>query len=157
MIEERVMVLRVQEEEYALPMSEIKGTIRCRQKINKPAEASDYVEGIININGELVPIVRLSTKIGLLGGKKDLMPVIIIELRSQQIGLVVDEIVDELLLPVAHIEPSVLGCGFPGSCITGFGKIDNRLIVLLEATLIFSDDEIARIKSAKDLTIIEAV
>lgn len=145
------MIFRVQEEEYALPLGTIRDVFE-HLKITKDATAPEFMEGSVLVQGFPIPVIRLSAKFGLIGDKPALRQVLIVDIGSQEIGIVVDEIMGVLRLPVARIEPSLLGHSCPGSCIAGFGKIGNRLIILLDIARLFSDDELTAFNMAGRLS-----
>lgn len=140
-MEETVMIFRIQEEEYALPVDETKGTFEHWQMTKVPTTLK-YLEGVINVQSQIVPVIRLSEKFGLLGDRPQPREVLIVGIKSQLVGLIVDEVVGITSLEVGRIEPASQGCNYLGSCIAGFGRLEERLIILLDIDRIFTDAEL---------------
>lgn len=151
MIEEQVLIFRVQEEEYAIPVADSQETVG-QLTIKKIPTALDYLEGVINIRGQVIPVVRLSAKIGLAGDKPATQKVIIVKIGSQEVGIIVDEITGAMCLAAAGIEASARGCSCLGSCIRGVGEVGNRPIILLDIERLFSAEELASFKRLEQLS-----
>ena len=147
MNKEQVMIVRIQEEEYAIPITVAKEILRYQESV-KLEDAPDYLEGAINVRGTMIPIVRLSAKFGLTGDYPEDRRIIIGQIGQQEIGIVVDEVVEVLNLSIAKIEPVCEACNELGACIKGVGRIGNRLIILLDVARIFSDDELTIFRMA---------
>ncbi|MPN01912.1 Chemotaxis protein CheW [bioreactor metagenome] len=144
MIEEQVVIFRIQEEEYAIPMDAIKGIITPCEIITTPA-APDYLEGIIKKDGQIIPVVRLSAKFGLVGQKAEVCHVILVQIGSQEIGIAANGIIEKFRLTATCLDASTRGRSYLGSCIRGLGEIGNgnRVIILLDIAQVFSETELA--------------
>jgi purine-binding chemotaxis protein CheW len=151
MIEEQVVIFRIQEEEYAIPLADTQGIIQC-QGLKKLVSTSDYMESTINVHGRVIPVVRLSAKFGLAGDRPEDRPedrrIIVAKVGSQEIGIIVDEVIEVLALAIAGIEPTAGGCSELGACIRGIGKIGYRLIILLDLARLFSAGDLAAPRTA---------
>lgn len=145
MIQERVVIFRVQEEEYAVEQTDVRGVIEYRPAAKFPM-APYYIEDIINLDGQPVPVIRLAAKFGLVGDNSGDRRVLILTIGAQEIGIVVDEVVQVCELAIAGIEPVSAGCDEPGACIKGIGRLGNRFVILLDSTRLFSDDEQANFR-----------
>jgi purine-binding chemotaxis protein CheW len=140
MLQEQVVVFRVDEEEYAIPVAESKEIIR-HQAVIERAKSADYKEGCITVRGKNIPVVSLSAKFGLTDRRKLDQSVIIMQIGSQDIGILVDEVMESRQLTVASVEPTPGVSNERGSCITGIGKADNRLIILLDLAQLFRRED----------------
>lgn len=140
-IRERVVIFRVQEEEYAVPLTSMREIVRYRQ-ISELPDTPDYMEGIINLSGDIIPVIRLSAKFGLTGDRPEDRRIIILKIGMMEIGIVVDEVTEVRRILAASVEPTVNANAEPGACIRGIGRIGNRLIILLDCGRLFSDDEL---------------
>ena len=145
---EQVVIFRVQEEEYAVPLTDAKEIMQYQEAV-KLSLAPDYLEGVIHIRGQVIPGVRLSAKFGLAGDKPAERRIIIMAVGTQEIGLVVDEVTEVINLVAANVEPTPDVCNELGACIKGIGRIGNRLIILLDIKRIFSNDELAAFQAVK--------
>ena len=132
----------VGEEEYGLELLRVKEVIRVRQ-ITRLPKAPSFVKGIINLRGDVIPIIDLRDKFGL--EAKDATAttrVIVVEVEAKLMGMVVDSASQVVRISADQIDPPppVLG-GFSQEFITGVGKIDDRLIVLLNSDAVLTAEE----------------
>ena len=84
-MEEQVVVFRLNREEYAISISQAKEIIVYRDTTNLP-HTPDYMEGVINVRGKIIPIISIAAKFGLSSSKRADRKVIIVEVGSQEIG-----------------------------------------------------------------------
>ncbi len=106
--------------------------------------APDFVEGIINLRGVIVPVVDLSKRFELTGqAKSKETRIVVIESREHMLGLVVDEVSEVLRLSTDQIDPAnnMMTSGIALDFIEGIGKLDDRLILILSPDKLFSSDE----------------
>jgi purine-binding chemotaxis protein CheW len=104
-------------------------------------DSRDHREGVINVHGKSIPVFSLSAKFGLTDNRSREQSVIIMEIDSQDIGIIVDEVTKARQLAVASVEPTPGVGNGRGSCITGIGKAGNRLIILLDLAQLFRNDD----------------
>ncbi|MGE0758984.1 MAG: chemotaxis protein CheW, partial [Pirellulaceae bacterium] len=122
-------------EEYGieiLKVQEIKGF----SKITPIPNAPPYVKGVMNLRGTVVPVVDLRSRFALEEKDYDRFTVIIVvNVGTRVVGLVVDTVSDVLDIPAGSIaEPPELAGSVDSSCITGMGKLDERMVMLLDVS-----------------------
>jgi purine-binding chemotaxis protein CheW len=149
----------VGDEEYGLELLRVKEVIRIREITWLP-KAPSFVKGIINLRGDVIPIIDLRDKFGLPAKDNTAMTrVIVVEVEGRLMGMVVDSASQVVRIPADQIDPPppVLG-GLSQEFITGVGKLDDKLIILLNADAILTVDEIKALGSLqKDLSAKAAV
>jgi purine-binding chemotaxis protein CheW len=132
--EEQLQLLTFQlgGEEYALNIMDIKEIIRPKEATEVP-RTPDYILGIFSLRGTIIPVFDVSLRLGLPQGERGPQNRIVV-VRSQEhfFGLHVDNVVQVLDIPLSKIEPppEILG-GVEGEFLRGIGRIDDRLIILL--------------------------
>src|SRR6202041_1256370 len=93
-----------------------------------------YVEGVINLRGKIVSVLDLRKRLGeatVAPGKRN--RILVVEHRGRLCGLIVDSASDVLKIPAKDIDPSPTEFVEGGlNCVTGLGKYQGRLIVLLD-------------------------
>ena len=144
------------EEEYGLELLRVKEVIRIREITWLP-KAPSFVKGIINLRGDVIPIIDLRDKFGLEAKEATAMTrVIVVEVEERMIGMVVDSASQVVRIPADQIDPPppMLG-GFSQEFITGVGKLDDKLIILLNTDAILTMEEINAL-STIDKTTAEA-
>ncbi len=132
----------VGEEEYGIELLRVREVIRVRQITWLP-RAPSFVKGIINLRGDVIPIVDLRDKLGLPSRPADAdTRIIVVEIEARLIGMVVDNASQVVRIPAAQIDPPplLLG-GLPQEYISGVGKLDDRLVTLVNVDRILSGEE----------------
>lgn len=138
----QVVVFRLAAEEYALPITKVKDINRVLP-ITKIPQAPSFMEGIINLRGSINSVVDLRGRFGLKRGEKtDDTRIMIIEFRGQTIGIIVDAVEEVLTIPAGSIDLPPMAAKLDHTYIVGIGKVNERLLVLLDIDKVFNDDEI---------------
>ena len=138
----------VGEEEYGLELLRVKEVIRIREITWLP-KAPSFVKGIINLRGDVIPIIALREKFGLEAKENTAATrVIVVEMDGKLMGMVVDSASQVVRIPSDQIDPPppVLG-GLSQEFITGVGKLDDKLVILLNTDAILTGEEINQIST----------
>ncbi|MDF2947276.1 MAG: purine-binding chemotaxis protein CheW [Bacillales bacterium] len=112
------------------------------QAITVVPELPDYIKGIINLRGKIIPVmdVRLRFKKPEIE-YNDRTCVIVIEIRGVSIGMIVDSVSEVLVIPDTEIvQPPEMGKG-SNKYIKGIGKVDNEVKLLLDCVKLLNDEE----------------
>lgn len=143
------VVFQIASEQFGVDIIRTK-EIHRYTKITRVPNAPRFVKGVINIRGEIIPVVDLRDRFGLEPVEiNDSTRIIEVMVRDFRIGLLVDDVNEVLWLDDNAIEPapSVTG-GIEKEYLNGVGKIDDRLVVLLNLEkilnleAIISDEEV---------------
>ncbi len=143
----------VEEEEYGLELLRVKEVIRVREITWLP-KAPSFVKGIINLRGDVIPIIDLRDRFGLESHDTTTQTrVIVVEIEGRLTGLVVDSASQVVRIPADQIDPPppVPG-GLSQEFMTGVAKIDDRLVVLLDPDSIFTAEERTQLHSVHEAT-----
>jgi purine-binding chemotaxis protein CheW len=137
------------EEEYGIPISQIQEIDRLA-KITKVPKAAEFIEGITNLRGEVIPVLDTRKRFELeVKQPDDRTRIIIVDLGGVKTGLVVDSVREVLNLAKKDIAPppEAIGSGIDHQFISGIGKVDSgkRMIVLLDVEKILSRQEQAHL------------
>lgn len=120
-------------EEYALEIFKVQEIIRVNGWTRVP-NAPDYIKGVINLRGKIIPVIDPKLKMSLKGSEltKD-SRVMVIEAGGRLLGMLVDGVHQVLKLPSGVVEPPPEEAGgVDGNFIKGVGKLDGRLIILID-------------------------
>ena len=113
--------------------------------ITRVPRAPGFVEGIINLRGEVIPVIDLRKRLNLESRKFDNSTrLIVVELNDQQIGFIVDSVSQVLRVPADAIEePPEMVTGIDSEFILGVTRIDDgeRLLLILDLKRILSQAE----------------
>jgi len=132
----------VGEEAYGLELLRVKEVIRVREITWLP-RAPSFVKGIINLRGDVIPIIDLRDKFGLPERETTASTrVIVVEIEGRLTGMIVDSASQVVRIPSDQIDPPppVLG-GISQALISGVGKLDDNLVVLLNADAVLTLEE----------------
>jgi len=121
------------------------------QTINKLPETPDYIQGIINLRGKIVPVIDMGMKFQ--RSKKeysDRTCIIVIENERLTAGLIVDHVAEVMTIDEANIAPPPeLDIGIACRYLSGVGKVDGEVVILLDCEQIFNDEETQIIQDQK--------
>ncbi len=150
MEEKQLVVFRLNQGEYGIDIMIVKEIIRY-QKITEIPDAPEFVEGVINYRSKAVPIVDLNKRFNLTSGDVgDSTRIIIANFGDKQLGFKVDAVDEVLRIPEEDIEQvSDIAVNIDKHYITGIGKLEDRLIILLDLSKILSDDEKAELQEVQ--------
>lgn len=125
-------------EEYAIDILGVQEIIRMVE-ITPVPNAPHYVEGVVNLRGKVIPIINLRMRLGLSSTEhmKDTR-IVVVDVGHVLLGFIVDSVEEVLRLPVECIEPPPLsGAGGADEFHKGVGRVEGRLLILLNLELLF--------------------
>lgn len=111
--------------------------------ITRVPHAPDFVEGVINLRGRILPVIDLRTRFGFPErDRDDDMRIIVVEIGAQTVGFMTDAVQEVLRVDVTAIEPAPeLAVGIDAGYLRGVAKLDERLLILLDLENLLSGDE----------------
>jgi purine-binding chemotaxis protein CheW len=129
-------------EEYALDILVVQ-EINRRVEITKVPKTPEFVEGVINLRGKIVPVLDLRKRFGLVGHEFTAQSrIIVVNIDNRVLGLLVDSVTEVLQIPAHTIEPPPpLVAGIDAAYIKGIGKFEDRLLILLDLGKILSKNK----------------
>ncbi|QUH21158.1 chemotaxis protein CheW [Alkaliphilus sp. B6464] len=147
MSERQYVIFKLENEEYAVDImnvKEISEYMECTKVPNSP----NFIKGIINYRGNVVPVINLHEKFDMLSAS--ITPntrIIIFGLNDKQVGLLVDDASQVLTIDDKRIEdaPNII-MGSDDKFISGIGKIENRMVIILDLENLLSEEEKKRIE-----------
>jgi purine-binding chemotaxis protein CheW len=129
----QVVVFALQGNEFGIDIVQVREIDRL-VPITRVPRVPAHVEGIINLRGQLVPVVDLRTRLGMPhAAPTKFARIIVAEIGSRSIGMIVDEVREVVRIPIDQISKSegVLE-GLANEFIGALGKVADRLIILLD-------------------------
>jgi purine-binding chemotaxis protein CheW len=127
-------------EQYGIDIKYISNIIRM-SKITRVPKVSNYIKGVINVRGVVIPTLSLRLKMGLEDDeitKKTRIIILTLE-QHESIGVLVDEVKEVVTLDEEHIERMGYEKDEKDRFLSGVGKADGRLISLLDITSVLAD------------------
>ncbi|MFH1743168.1 MAG: chemotaxis protein CheW [bacterium] len=129
-------------EEYGIPILRVQEIIRY-ESLTRVPKSAEFVEGVLNLRGQVVPVIDLRRRFDLPTTERDSSSrIVVIEVDEQVIGLIVDSVSEVRTIEAGQIDPPPpLGSQIHTEFISGMGKLDGRLIILLNLDWAFTSDE----------------
>lgn len=132
------------EEEYGVDILKVQ-EIRGYDTITRMPDAPDFIKGVINLRGTIVPVVDMRIKFKL--GKvvyDEFTVMIILNLGRRVVGMVVDGVSDVMQLSPEQIRPAPeFGGGVNTKYITGLGALEQRMLILVDIEKLMSATDMA--------------
>jgi purine-binding chemotaxis protein CheW len=136
-------------EEYGVPILSVHEIIRY-ETVTRVPQSMDFIDGVLNLRGRVIPVVNLRMKFGLPQREVDNSTrIMVVDVNSRVVGMVVDEVCEVQDINADEISPAPpLGAKINTEYITGMGKIEDRLMILLNLNKIFTLDEGEQVEEA---------
>ncbi len=137
------MIFELGKEQFGIGISDVDGIIKM-QEITKIPYSPAYMEGIINLRGDVVPVIDLHKRFGLDPHENTRETrIITVTLGSIKMGMIVSSVTEVLTIDDSVIsQPPTMIAGISADFITGVAMIDTRLVILLDLERILTADEV---------------
>ena len=147
----QIVGFRIGRETFGLPIAMVREIVRVPEITSVP-NAPDYIEGVINLRGRIIPVVDLRKRFGekvIESSKRN--RIVVVELENRAIGLIVNSASEVIRIPPSDIEAphSVFQEG-ELNYITGVGKVRGRLVMMLDLSKILQRGELRRLEDAAE-------
>jgi len=141
----------VADEEFGVDILTVQEIIR-PVEITRVPHAPDFVEGVINLRGRILPIIDLRTRLGFPERDRDEdTRILVVELEDQTVGFVTDSVREVLRVEESTIEPAPdLAVNIDTHFLRGVAKLEDRLLILLDLDGIFSEEEADALQGMDD-------
>ncbi|OGV52660.1 MAG: chemotaxis protein CheW, partial [Lentisphaerae bacterium GWF2_52_8] len=146
----KYLTFRLADEVYGLPILKVQEIISL-MPITRVPRTPAFVMGVINLRGKVIPVISMRSKFSLAATpdtERTCIIVVQIEFSSQTItlGIIVDEVSEVLDLKSEQISPTpAVGAAVDTAFLTGMGKVNDEVVMLLNLDLAFSAEEISTI------------
>ncbi len=138
----QLVTFHIGDEEFGVEILKVQEIIRM-MGITRVPKAPDFVEGVINLRGKVIPIIDLRKRFGMSAQEHDKHTrIIVIEINKVIVGFVVDSVSEVLRIPSSTVEPPpAIISGIESEYISGVGKLADRLLILLDLDRLLSKGE----------------
>lgn len=130
----KVVTFNIGDGEYALDINYIESVVDMLP-ITRVPEAPHEVEGIINLRGEVMPLINSSKLLGVESRAESKGKIIILNYKNRKFGFLVDEIREVIDVSEEDVEPADERIGVGGRYIDGIIKRKDKLVILLKPSL----------------------
>lgn len=130
------------QEEYGINILRVQ-EIRGYETVTRIANAPDFIKGVINLRGIIVPVVDMRIKFNLGEPVYDQFTVVIIlNIGGRVVGMVVDSVSDVTTLSSEQIKPAPeMGTAFNTDYLIGLGTLEERMLILMDIDKLMSSPE----------------
>lgn len=145
--EKQFIVFLIGEEQFGVDVKQAREIITTTDLTFVP-KAPDFVKGVINLRGEIIPIIDLKRRLGLNGSTGDVenQKIIVVELDNSLIGMQVDDVKEMIRLYKKDIAtPPKIVKGINRDYLSGVGKLEDKLLILLNLNKILSEEEFLKL------------
>ena len=146
------VIFKIGEEEFAAPIKQIREIIRLPHITTMP-KAPSFIEGVINLRGQVIAVVDLAKRFELAPKEKDdKNRIIVVEMGDDLIGMIVDSVTEVLRISQEDIDttPSLIESKIEADFIEGLGKREGRLFILLDLNKILATEEATQLARIED-------
>ncbi len=142
------LAFKLGSEEYGIDILKVQ-EIRGYEAVTRIANSPDFLKGVVNLRGIIVPIVDMRIKFRLGEPSYDQFTVVIIlNIGGRVVGMVVDSVSDVTTLAPSQIRPAPeLGTAFNTDYLIGLGTLDERMLILVDIDRLMSSAEMGLIDS----------
>ena len=134
-------------EEYGINILRVQ-EIRGYEPVTRIANAPDFIKGVVNLRGTIVPIVDMRIKLSLGAATYDqLTVVIILNIAGRVVGMVVDSVSDVTTLSAEQVKPAPdISTSFDSDFLIGLGTLGERMLILVDIDKLMSSSEMGLIE-----------
>lgn len=131
-------------EEYGISIQKVQ-ELRGYDTVTRIANVPDFIKGVVNLRGIIVPIVDMRIRFQLGTPTYDALTVVVImNLTNRVVGMVVDSVSDVVTLTPEQIKPAPeMSSAVATNYLTGLGTIDDRMLILIDIDKLMSSPEMS--------------
>ncbi len=139
----RFLTFYIDDEQYGLDISRIKEIIALMNITHIP-KTPDFVKGVINLRGSIIPVIDIRLKFGMEAKEETVETAIVIyEIDGVSIGFIVDRVEDVISINTDHISDAPdFGTSIDTTFISGIAEVDEGVIMILDLKNIFDHNEL---------------
>lgn len=149
----QLVIFQLGVEEFGVEIMQVQEIIRMPD-ITRIPQSPEYVEGVINLRGKIIVVINLDTRFGLeFKELDDNSRIIIVEVGDSVVGMIVDSVSEVLRLPAANVEPApeIIKAKIHADYLKGVGKLDDRLLILLDLEKVLTEEEMTHVSSIGEM------
>jgi purine-binding chemotaxis protein CheW len=117
------------------------------QKVTKVPDTAVYVKGVINLRGQVIPVMDVRLRFGLKERDYDERTcIVVVRIESYSVGLIVDTVSEVVDIPEESISPKPsIGKEKTNAYIQGMGKLENEVKIILDVQKLLFDEELQKL------------
>jgi purine-binding chemotaxis protein CheW len=137
----QLVSFHVGEEEFGLDILRVQEIIRI-QPLTRVPNLPDYIDGVFNLRGKVIPVIGLRRRLGLDKQSADKQTrIVVVDVHNQTLGFIVDSVSEVLRIHSGTVEPTPRLGKAERDYISGVGKLDSRLLLMIDLEQLMSGTE----------------
>jgi purine-binding chemotaxis protein CheW len=143
---DKFLTFRIGDEGYGIAIGFIMEIIGM-QKVTKVPDTADYVKGVINLRGQVIPVMDVRLRFGLKERDYDERTcIVVVKIDAYSVGLIVDTVSEVVDIPEDSISPKPsIGKEKTNAYIQGMGKLENEVKIILDVQKLLFDEELQKL------------
>ena len=139
----QLVSFNVGEEEFAIEILAVQEIVRMMEITDVPHTPSS-VEGVVNLRGQITPVIDLRKRFGMSANERSQdSRIIVVEIQGRALGFIVDNVNEVMRVNASVVEPApAMTTTVRSEYVRGVGKLDDRLLILLDLDRLFDADDL---------------
>lgn len=134
----QLVSFHVGDEEFGLDILRVQEIIRI-QPLTRVPNLPDYIDGVFNLRGKVIPVIGLRKRLGLDKQSADKQTrIVVVDVHNQTLGFIVDSVSEVLRIHSGTVEPTPRLGKNERDYISGVGKLDSRLLLMIDLEQLMS-------------------
>lgn len=142
--ESQLVVFKIANEEFGVNIHQVREIVRL-VPITPIPRSPDFIEGVVNLRGQILAVIDLAKRLDLPPrARTEGTRIIVVEFEEKTVGMIVDEVTEVLRLANNQIDhtPEIIDTEIQQKYITGVGKLEDKLLILIDLKSVLSTEEI---------------
>lgn len=152
--EHQLVIFAIGIEEFGVEIMNVQEIIRMTN-ITRIPQAPGYIRGVINLRGRIIVVINLNVVMGMQNKEQDENTrIIVASIDDTVMGFVVDSVSEVIRMPEKNVEPApaAIASRIGTDYVLGVGKLDNRLLILLNLDKILGKKDMRSIQTLSEVT-----
>jgi len=141
-VTKQFVIYQLAGEQFGVDIAAVESIIKM-QEIAAVPQVPEFVEGVTNLRGEVLPVIDLRKRFEIpAADDSEEERIVVVEIDGQNVGMIVDAVTEVLTLDEDAIEaPSALVIGSSVDFITGIAKVEEQLVTIIDLRMVLLSDE----------------
>jgi len=150
--EAQLVTFKLGAEEYGIDIMQVQEIIRLPEIVRVP-KTPPFVEGVLHLREKILPVIDLAKRFGVSSGQRtDLSRIVVVKIKDNPVGLIVDSVCEVIRLPAGAVEPlPEMVTSVDSRFLQGIGRLNDRLIILVDLARVLSHDEMEQLEKVEGL------
>ena len=146
---DKYLTFLVEDEDYGIAISFVTEIISL-QKITDIPDLPEFIKGVINLRGRIIPVMDMRSRFHLAAREYDSRTcVVVVNIANNTIGLIVDRVSEVLVIPAEQIAPPPRASKGGNKFIQGIGKVGDQVKILIDVDSLLRGEELQELETVQ--------